>query len=76
MRTFAALSVIAIGIGVILTRHVYARFLFSWVYKLEPCRRHEPSALKWIAGLALVSGVGFIVLGCLMLMNLVFVWTE
>jgi hypothetical protein len=73
VRTFAALSVIGIGIGVILTRRVYAKFLFSWVYTLEPCRRHEPWILKWIAGLAMVSGIGFIVLGCLMLMNLVFV---
>jgi hypothetical protein len=76
VRTFAALSVIGIGVGIILTRHVYARFLFSWFYTLEPCRTHEASILKWIAGLAMVSGIGFLVLGCLMLMNLVFVWTE
>jgi hypothetical protein len=76
VRTFTALIVIGIGIGIALTRHFYARFLFSWFHTLEPFRRHEPSILKWIAGLAIVSGIAFIVLGCLMLMNLVFVWTE
>lgn len=76
MRTFAAVSLIVIGVGLILIRHVYARFLFSFVYTWGPARAHEDAILKSMAVVALIGALAFIVLGCLMLMNLVFVWNE
>jgi hypothetical protein len=76
VRTFAAVSVIVMGAAFALIRHVYARFLFSFVHTWGPARAHEDAILKFIAVGALICGLGFIVLGCLMLMNLVFVWNE
>jgi hypothetical protein len=51
-------------------------FLFSFVHTWGPARAHEDVILKSIAVVAIIGGLGFIVLGCLMLMNLVFIWNE
>jgi hypothetical protein len=76
VRTFAAVCLIVVGAAAILIRHLYAMFLFSFVHTWGPARAHEDAILKSFAVLALIGGLGFIVLGCLMLMNLVFVWNE
>jgi hypothetical protein len=73
VRTFAAVCLIVIGAVFVLIRHLYALFLFSFVHTWGPARAHEDAILKSIAVVALICGLGFIVVGCLMLMNLVFV---
>jgi hypothetical protein len=74
MRTFVVLVVLLIGCALILTRHLYAQFLLSFVSGSSSVQRRERSLLRWIAIGALIGGVGFVVLGLLMALDLVFRW--
>jgi hypothetical protein len=71
VRTFVAVCLIVVGAAFVLIRHLYAMFLFSFVHTWGPARAHEDAILKSIAVVAILGGLGFIVVGCLMLMNLV-----
>lgn len=74
MRTFVVLIVLLIGCALILTRDLYAKFLLSFVSGNSSVQKRESSLLHWIAICALIGGVGFIVLGLLMALDLVFLW--
>lgn len=71
MRFFSAAVLIVIGLGFILIRRFYARFLFSFVHTFPPFKTHERSILKWIRIATVIGGSAFILLGILVELGIV-----
>ncbi|MFF2317943.1 hypothetical protein ACFVTE_16930 [Arthrobacter sp. NPDC058097] len=60
----------------ILIRNRYAGFLVSFVHTAPWVRQKEDGLLRGISIAALVGGIGFIVLGILMAVNVAFPWDN
>ncbi len=71
MRFFSATVLIIVGMGFILMRRFYARFLFSFVHTFSPFKSHERSILKWIRIATVIGGSAFILLGILVALGIV-----
>lgn len=69
MRTLTVLAVVMIGLMLILIRNRYASFLVSFVHTASWVRQKEDGLLRGIAIAAFVGGIGFIILGILMAVN-------
>jgi uncharacterized membrane protein len=76
MRTLTILAVVMIGLVLITIRNRYARFLVSFAHPAPWVRQQEKALLRGIAIAAVVGGIGFIVLGLLMAMNIAFPWDS
>lgn len=74
MRTFGALILLIVGVGSILIRNSYARFLFSFVHSFAPFKQRERTILRWIAVLAVIWGVALMILGVLLAMDVI--WKD
>lgn len=71
MRFFSATVLVVIGLGFILIRRFYARFLFSFVHTFAPFKERERSILRWIQIATVVGGGAFILLGILVGLGIV-----
>jgi hypothetical protein len=76
VRTLTVLAVVMIGVILILIRNRYASFLMSVVHTAPWVRQKEDGLLRGIAIAAVVGGIGFIVLGILMAVNVAFPWDN
>jgi hypothetical protein len=76
MRTLTILAVVMIGVVLIIIRNRYARFLASFAHTDPWVRQQEKALLRGLAIAAVVGGIGFIVLGLLMAMDIAFPWDS
>lgn len=74
MRAIPVLFLFVIGTFFILARGFLARFFMSYAHQVPGMKERERDLLYWIGLVSVVFGAGFIVLGLLMALNIVFVW--
>lgn len=74
MRAIPVLFLLLIGVFFIVARKFYARFVMSLGYQIPAVKQRERVILQTVGVISACFGAGFIVLGILMALNVLWPW--